>query len=198
MVHKEQINHRGSSKQHAKRHTVTPQHLLSLSLSLSPLKGNKGPGLALQTLEDFSKFTYTGVNLKGLLPGMQNWATVQQRQYLMQHASEENKSICCWLHRTFKIYYKQILKSFNEIPELNSPAQPLTGLFCTLWHHSIPTLLAVRSPELNVKWLHDIHCNSQAVHKHRFVFIPYRYEWFHQLRFIDLRQPESQARNLCS
>lgn len=76
--------------------------------AISPLKGNEGPGIVLQNLEDFSKFTFTGVNLKGLLPGTQNWATVWQRQYLMQQASEENKSSCYWLHRTFKIYYKQV------------------------------------------------------------------------------------------
>lgn len=75
-----------------------------------------------QGLKDFSKFSFTGVNLKELLPGMQNWATAWQRKYLMQHASEE-KSSCYWLHRTFKIHYKQVRKSFNEIPELNSPAQ---------------------------------------------------------------------------
>lgn len=124
----------------------------------------------LQNLEDFSKFTFTGVNLKGLLPSTQNWATVWQRQFLMQQASEENKSSCYWLHRTFKIYYKQVLKSFNEIPELNSPVQLLTGPFCTLWHHTILTSLAAQRPELNVKLLYGIHHhNSQAVHKRRFI-----------------------------
>lgn len=48
------------------RHTMTPQH------QLSSLKGGEGPGPVLQTLADFSKFTFTGVNLKGLFPGMQD------------------------------------------------------------------------------------------------------------------------------
>lgn len=153
----------------------------------------------LQNREDFSKFTFTGVNLKGLLPGMQNWSTVWQRLYLIQHASEENKSSCYWLHRTFKIYYKQVKKSFNEILELNSPAQPLTGPFCTLWHHTIPTILAARSPELDVKLLYGIHHRDrQSINTDSFVFTSHCSEWFHQLHFIDFRQPESQARNLCS
>lgn len=58
----------------------TTEHQLSLHWKEMRRQGQK----------DFSKFSFTGVNLKESLPGMQNWATAWQRKYLMQPASKKN------------------------------------------------------------------------------------------------------------
>lgn len=82
-LHEEQVNQRGSSKEHAEsRHTATPQH----QWSFPPQKRTEESGVAqlLLNLEHFSKFIFSDVNFKSLLPDVQkfsqqDWSTVWQR-----------------------------------------------------------------------------------------------------------------------
>lgn len=110
----------------------------------------------------------------------------------MQHASEE-KSSCYWLHRTFKNHYKQVRKSFNEIPELNSPAQHLH------FYGNTQSPYYLQHKVLNSMHKYYIvficHQNSQVIHKHGFTFTSYFFKWYHQLCFLDLWQTESHDRN---
>lgn len=97
----EELNHRGSSGEHAKSgHTTTPKH----HLSLFSQKVTEGSGLAhrrLQNLKDFSKFTFTRMNLKSmnfLVWKNSHSRTEQQpgKNSIIEHDSKENKASWYW------------------------------------------------------------------------------------------------------